>query len=150
MKKISKISPRTYLLIYLTIMVALNSLFPVRRLINSPFNLLGILLIFLGLWVNLWADNLFNLNQTTVEPSGKPSVLITNGPFAFTRHPMYLGFVCFLLGIAVLLGSLTPFFGPIAILITCDRFFIPEEEKRLTKIFGKKYLTYKKKVGRWF
>jgi len=149
MKKIKGISPSTYLFIYLTIMVVLNFLFPFKRLINPPLNLLGILFIFLGLGINLWADNLFNLNQTTAKPNGKPSALITGGPFAFTRHPMYLGFVCFLLGIAILLGSLSPFLGPIAMVVTCDRLFIPQEENNLTKIFGKKYLAYKKKVGRW-
>ena len=51
----------------------------------------------------------FKRAGAAVLPFSQPSAVVTGGPFAFTRNPMYLGLVLCLLGWAVLLGSLVPF-----------------------------------------
>ena len=72
--------------------------------------------------------------------------LITSGPYRFIRHPVYLGNIFIILGIALALKTR---FGLIAILL----FFIPAilyrvaaEEKLLYDEFGKEYLTYMEKT----
>ena len=62
---------------------------------------------------------------------------------------MYLGAVSVLLGATVLLGSLAALLAPIAMLITLEILFIRRGEKSLEETFGKEYLEYKKRVGRW-
>ena len=49
---------------------------------------------------------------------------------------MYLGFVLILLGIAVLLGSLTPWLVIPIFVILIDRVFIQTEERMLAEQFG--------------
>jgi len=136
MKKNTKILPPTYLYICLIVEVVSHFLYPIKRIIPSPTNLTGILIIVFGIVLNLWADNLFKKKKTTVKPFEKPSAFIISGPFGFSRHPMYLGFIFLLLGLAILLGSLTPFLPPIVLFIILQKLFISQEEKNLKQTFA--------------
>jgi len=93
--------------------------------------------------------NLFKKKSTTVKPFQETTSLIINGPFRFTRNPMYIGMVAILLGEAMLFGSLLTFIGPIAFYLIISWIFIPFEEGSLEGTFGQEYLDYKKKVRRW-
>ena len=62
---------------------------------------------------------------------------------------MYLGMLSILLGVAFLLGSLSPFIGlPLFVLLITTQQIIPEE-MTLTNKFGQEYLDYKHRVRRW-
>lgn len=148
MNKRKTILPPTYLLIYITLAVILHLLFPIKA-IPDAYRILGIIPIIFGITINIWADNMFKKEKTTVKPDNLPSKLITKGPFSFSRHPMYLGFVSILIGISMALGSLLSFLAPILMYITLEIKFIRYEEKQMEKAFGKKYLDYKTKVRRW-
>jgi len=148
MKK-GDLEPPTYFLIYLVLTIGLHFILPLIQLIHTPYRYSGILLIGIGLWLNLWADGLFKKKNTTVKPSKKSSVLILEGPFRFSRHPMYLGMVIALLGVAIILGSLIAFLIPIAFFITMQIAFIPYEEKAMEETFGEQYLDYKNHVRCW-
>jgi protein-S-isoprenylcysteine O-methyltransferase Ste14 len=62
---------------------------------------------------------------------------------------MYLGIVLILLGIALFLGSLTPYLVVFLFAIFLDIVFIRFEEKKLEETFGEAWLEYKKSVRRW-
>jgi protein-S-isoprenylcysteine O-methyltransferase Ste14 len=62
---------------------------------------------------------------------------------------MYLGFVLVLIGIAVLLGSLTPWFIVPLFAVLMDRVFISVEEQMLQARFGQAWSEYKAQVRRW-
>ncbi|MEA1925615.1 MAG: isoprenylcysteine carboxylmethyltransferase family protein [Patescibacteria group bacterium] len=141
--------PPVYLLLYLLLAAGLHFIFPVAQLVHAPYNYSGILLLGIGIGLNIWADSLFKKTKTTVKPSKRSSALILHGPFRFSRHPMYLGMVISLFGIAILLGSLAAFVAPIAFFATVSLIFIPHEEKAMENVFGKKYLDYKKRVRCW-
>ncbi|MCH7951587.1 isoprenylcysteine carboxylmethyltransferase family protein [Patescibacteria group bacterium] len=149
MKKNKKLLPPMYLLIYLVAAAALHVTFPITQIVHPPYTSIGIPLLLVGGSINLWVKNIFDRRQTTIIPFNKSSALITEGPFSFSRNPMYLGIVLLLLGVAFLLGSLAAFLAPIAMFITLQRKFIPYEEGMLEETFGKKYRVYKNRVRRW-
>jgi protein-S-isoprenylcysteine O-methyltransferase Ste14 len=62
---------------------------------------------------------------------------------------MYLGFVLILLGVALLLGSLTPWLVIPIFAILIDRVFIQVEERMLAEQFGQDWSTYKAGARRW-
>jgi protein-S-isoprenylcysteine O-methyltransferase Ste14 len=62
---------------------------------------------------------------------------------------MYLGMVLALLGIAMWLGSLTPFVVIPVFTALIQRGFIRNEERRLTDAFGPPYAEYRRRVRRW-
>ena len=148
MKK-SGILPPTYFYVFLLLAIGLHFLLPLKKFIVTPYNYIGILLIGIGIWFNIWADRLFKNKKTTVKPFEKSSFLIEEGPFIFTRNPMYLGMVIILLGVAVLLGSFSPFLMPVAFFVLISITFIPQEEKALEETFGQSFVEYKKRVRRW-
>jgi len=144
-----KIMPPTYFIVLLFSSIGLHFLFPVMRLISLPYNYLGILIIIFGIILNLWTDSLFKKRQTTIKPHEMPNFFISSGPFRISRHPMYLGMILILLGVAVFLGSLISFVFPIIFVMIIEKLFIPMEEKNLEKKFGDKYIAYKKRVRKW-
>lgn len=144
-----KILPPTYFFICLVIAVLLHFFLPITQLINYPVNWSGLLFILAGGILNIWADRLFKKNNTAVKPDETPTSFIKNGPFRFSRNPMYLGMVLLLLGIGLVLGSASSFLGAILFIAAMELRFIRQEEKIMAEIFGDEFETYKKKVARW-
>ena len=77
-----------------------------------------------------------------------PERLVTSGPFALCRNPMYLGHLIFLAGLALALRS---WFGAAIALATAVRlqFRVLRDERRLSERFGEPYMQYRARVKRW-
>ncbi len=145
-----QVEPPTYLLACVVGMLCLDFLVPVVRLISGPWRCLGALPILAGLAVNVWADQIFKRVGTTVKPSEVPTLFVVRGPFRFSRHPMYLGMAAVLIGVAVALGTLTPWIALPVFIAVMEVRFIPGEERAMEREFGEPYRDYRKKVGCWF
>lgn len=130
-------------------MALLHCLLPVVEIIAYPWRLLGCIPLLGGLLLNLLADQAFKRNHTTVKPFDEPTHLITTGVFRLSRHPMYLGMVLILGGIALLLGTLTPFIIVPVFAALMDAIFIRAEERMLTEQFGVAWQRYHANVRRW-
>ena len=142
--------PPDYLLVFIGLQILLHYLFPIMEIIFSPYIYLGVPLIILGVYLNIiWVAGTFKKEKTTTRPHEIPSKLVAYGPFKYTRNPTYLGMALTLLGVAILLGSLVTFIFLIIFVILTDVFTIPIEERNLERVFGKKYVDYKRKVRRW-
>lgn len=146
---IQKIMPTTLLLISILMMLTLHFLLPLMKIIPPFWNLLGLLPIIIGVYINLWADHAFHQVQTTIKPYERPSTLIVHGCFSYTRNPMYLGFVLVLIGIAILIMTLSPWVVIPLFIVILDTLYIPHEEQMLTEEFGSLWEGYKKQVHRW-
>jgi len=147
--KSNRLRPPAYLFTSLVVMGLLHSLCPVARFIAYPYNFLGGVPLLLGVILNLVADAAFKKHGTTVKPFEESTALITGGVFRISRHPMYLGMLLILLGIATLMGSLTPFVVVVAFGISMELVFVRFEESMLEKKFGRIWLEYKRQVRRW-
>jgi len=141
--------PPTYFWGAVLVMVALHFLCPIRRLIALPYGLIGVAPMLVGLLVNIWSSNAFNRRKTTVKPFEQSTHLITDGLYRFSRHPMYAGMVLVLVGLAVLLGSITPVVVIPAFVLVIGKKFIDTEEAALEETFGDAYREYKRRVRRW-
>jgi protein-S-isoprenylcysteine O-methyltransferase Ste14 len=147
--KSKQILPPTYMFVALIVMLILHFIFPITKLIPLPWNLLGLISLIAGVALNLIPDGDFRRAGTTVKPFQESSVLLTDGVYGYSRHPMYLGFVLILIGVAILLGSLTPWIIIPIFVVLMEVVFIQVEERMLEEKFGTVWLAYKKKVRRW-
>jgi Phospholipid methyltransferase len=77
-----------------------------------------------------------------------PERLVTSGPFAWCRNPMYLGHIIFLLGLTLSLRSELAAAITIATIVWFQ-FRVRRDERRLVERFGQPYLDYKARVRRW-
>ena len=144
-----KIIPPVYLFLSIAAMVFLHVLFPGATVLVFPWNFFGVIPLALGIAINLVADRSFKKHNTPVKPLEKSTALVTNGVFRVSRNPMYLGCVLILFGIAICMGSLTPYIVIFLFAIFIDIVFIRFEEQKLEETFGEAWLEYKKRVRRW-
>jgi protein-S-isoprenylcysteine O-methyltransferase Ste14 len=145
----NKILPPTYLLVAILMMFGLDLFLPLGRLIPVPWNLICLMPLLLGIAINLVADKALRMSGTTVKPFLESTALVTQGVYRLSRHPMYLGFVLILVGVATLLGSLSPWLVLPIFILLMESVFIRVEERMLGEKFGEDWLAYKKKVHRW-
>jgi len=82
-------------------------------------------------------------------PTSPTTVLITSGPYRFSRHPGYLGFALAQAGIAVALGSVWVLGSVIVSLLLARYLAVLPEEAYLERKFGDQYRTYQDRVRRW-
>lgn len=78
----------------------------------------------------------------------RPDRVVTDGPYAMSRHPMYVAWTAIYLGVALVARTawlllLTP------LLVVLIRREIAREEERLTEIFGPAYVAYQARVRRY-
>ena len=92
----------------------------------------------------------FRRARTTMNPT-KPSAassLVTGGVFRFTRNPMYLSLLLYLLAWAAYLSNwLALLFVPVFVLYI-NELQIKPEERALSALFGAEYASYKARVRR--
>lgn len=144
-----RLIPPVWFLGALGAMVLLDLYAPGLRWLGWPWRYAGIALLALSLVLILLPAASFHLAGTTVHP-GKPSTaLVTGGLNRFSRNPIYLGLVVALLGIAALMGSLTPLVVVALFALVIDRLFITMEERMLRERFGEEYEAYRRRVRRW-
>ena len=123
---------------------ALHALLPLRLPVarSTRLTLAGPMLA-TGIGLASWA--VASAGDTDVE---KGTSLVTTGPYALTRNPMYLGWSLGVLGLAFGTCSAWLLAGSLAAVRRIDR-DVHVEEMRLSRRFGAAYEAYRDRVPRY-
>lgn len=110
-----------------------------------------LLLVLGGISIALSGILAFRKVKTTPNPHTpeKSKTIVRDGPYRFTRNPMYLGLACVLLGFCAYLQNPMTVLAVVAFIGYLTRFQIMPEERVLLKNFGDTYASYTKSVRRW-
>ena len=110
-----------------------------------PVFLVGVgdLLLALGLMIVLFVFRANSFASATIEV-GTEQTLVSTGPYALVRHPMYLGAFILLVGTSIALGSWWGLPAVIPIMVAIIWRLLDEEVFLEKNLPG--YLTYRKKV----
>lgn len=131
----------------LTILAAIYTPLPQGPL-SWLITLSGVAMYIGGFVLAIWSKNTMSKSWGVPgEHHKKQSKLVTEGPFGFSRNPIYLGFLMLYFGFAIAIQS-----WAIILRIPLAIYFYKSavrEEKNLEKIFGKEYTKYKKRVPRF-
>lgn len=108
---------------------------------------IGILLCVAGLAFCIWARFTLGRNWSGVVTLKGGHELITRGPYALVRHPIYTGLLAMFLATVIVLGHLA---GIIAIPLIAVSFWIKLrfEEELMREQFREEYSAYQRRVKR--
>lgn len=115
----------------------------------TPARPLGWLAVGVGLALFAWSLWTLWRHHTTVNPFHAASELCTDGPFRFSRNPIYLGDWFVLVGVSLLLETAWPLLFAPLIWLLLRYGVIRHEEAHLEARFGAAYRDYKARVRRW-
>lgn len=106
---------------------------------------IGILLMLLGCSFAVWARVTIGNNWSGLVTVKENHALITRGPYAWVRHPIYSGILLMLVGTAVALGMIVNLLEvPMIALAFWLKLRI--EEKFMVETFGEQYAAYRQQV----
>lgn len=109
----------------------------------------GWLLIAVGVVLLVWAQITFRRHHTTVIPNRPASAMVTDGPYNFTRNPIYVSLALIYLGLALLTRMLWPIIVLPVVLVLITMLVIRREERYLADAFGAEYAEFRRRVRRW-
>ena len=144
-----RLYPPAFFLVALVAMILLHLFLPVARVLRAPWTWLGLVPFLAGGALTVRAARLFDRLGTPVRPFEPSTRLVLDGPYRFTRNPMYLGLVIALGGLAIRFGTLSPWIVPPLFALFIQQRFIVHEEAMMERLFGEEYVAFKGRVRRW-
>lgn len=122
---------------------------PVPLLPSLVARTTGLLLVLLSWLLACSAEAAMKRAGTNVRPDEPTQVIVTDGPFRFTRNPLYLATAGLYLGITLLVNAVWPLVLLLPVLVVLEWGVIRREEGYLEAKFGQPYRTYRARVRRW-
>jgi len=112
--------------------------------------LIGFLIALVGELIRFWGVGYAGGETRTTGPVGG-SKLVTNGPYAYVRNPLYLGNMLMYLGFGVMSMALFPYFQIIGLIYFFVQYYliVTLEEDYLSRAFPDEYALYIKHVPRF-
>jgi len=144
-----KIHPPVLLTIHIVIAYLLGRFIALPIGVPAILRNVGLGLAGLGFLLGLLSFYEFVKARTTLDPHGSVKNIVSGGIYKFTRNPIYLGFVCMLIGFPLTFGSYWGIVLAPVLIFLMNRFVIEHEEAYLEKKFKDVYTSYKSRVRRW-
>lgn len=144
-----KLPPPLVFIVTLVVAGVIQAIWPVALSESLMLRYLGATLCVLAIVALIAIGLMFHRHKTSIKPWEPTSKVMSHGPFAYSRNPIYVGFCFIVIGIGLAQNSLwmTLSFIPAAFIVFHTA--IVREEKYLEKKFGEEYRRYKEKVRRW-
>lgn len=96
-----------------------------------------------------WAARTMKRAGTNILPNKPTVTIVTEGPFRFSRNPLYVTNALFYLGLTLIFNLVWPLVLFVPMVIVIHWGIIRREERYLEMKFGDAYLAYKARVRRW-
>lgn len=116
----------------------------------GPWRLFGVLPLIGGVLLEAAGTRAFwTRGRGTPHPAGAPRQLVTAGPYAHSRNPLYIARLMVLAGVGVLLDSGGILLLTLLLFLGIEFWLLPHEEARLRGRYGQEYVDYCRAVPRW-
>ena len=120
-----------------------------RNPVNEFLFAVGWMVVVLAVIMEVSAMRTLARAKTTILPHRASEHLVVQGPFSFTRNPLYLGKTMLIIAIGLITGIAWFLILAAISAFATQKLAIEPEERHLEARFGKKFRDYAKKVRRW-
>lgn len=127
----------------------LEKVFPLSLLRSGTARLLGLMLIALSFLIVVPAFVQMHRAATSIRPERPTTALVVEGPFRYSRNPIYLSLTILYIGVSLFCGSLWAIALLPAVLWVMSWGVIAREERYLERKFRDGYRNYAARVRRW-
>ena len=127
----------------------LHWLWPAHPLPSLPARLVGVVLLVASGLLARSAEAAMKRAGTNIRPDQPTLAVVSDGPFRFTRNPLYLALTGLYLSITLLADALWPLLLLVPVLVVLQWGVVAREERYLEAKFGEPYRAYKARVRRW-
>ncbi len=109
----------------------------------------GTVLVALGLANDVWCALTLRRHKTTILPHQAVTALVTNGPYRFSRNPIYISELAMTLGCSLLLRSPAIMMATPLLLLALTKLAVEPEERHLRAKFGAEFERFCAQTPRW-
>ena len=141
--------PPVFFLIHLVIGFSINYLLPLQIVADGGRLKSGFIFMGLSLILFVWSVATFKKFRNDPNPYVEDKLVITSGPYRFTRNPIYMAMIIFVVGTGILFNNWWIVLLVVPSLIILSEKIVKKEEEYLTEKFGEEYREYRRKVRRW-
>lgn len=127
----------------------LHLAFPVHVLPTTLARGIGVVCVLVSLPLAIATLRALSRAHTPVDPMKPTTALVTEGPFRYSRNPIYVALTLLYLGMAFLGNALWILLLVVPVLPVIRYGVIAREEAYLTRKFGDTYRRYTVQVRRW-
>lgn len=113
--------------------------------------LVGFVIVLLGEFIRLWGVSHAGSETRTTDGVGS-SRLVTNGPFAYIRNPLYAGNILIYFGVGIMSWAGFPYLPLVTLVYFIFQYtmIVNLEEEHLIQKYGEEYRRYKSMVPKFF
>jgi len=122
---------------------------PVPLSTTPWIRLAGVFILASGIFLARWGRRTMVAAGTNVIPNKPTLAIVTEGPFRYTRNPLYIGATLAYVGLALIFNSFWPLALLPPLLVVVHWGVVRREERYLEAKFRTQYLVYKESVRRW-
>src|SRR5215212_4627866 len=123
--------------------------FPVWADWSVPHVLLGSFIFVAGFALMVWAISTIRVAGTHVETTQPTTAIVAEGPYRFSRNPLYLAMGLGLVGLAIGFNTVWVLIALVPFYLIIRYGVIALEEAYLNRKFGDVYRGYQTQVRRW-
>jgi protein-S-isoprenylcysteine O-methyltransferase Ste14 len=136
--------------------LAIAAAFSLEQLLPFPFvpaalpaGWIGAIMFFLAFALAAWAIVTMTRSGSNVPTNRPTTIIVSAGPYRFTRNPIYLGMILGLIALAIGFDTLWPLVTSVPFALVLRYFVVAREEAYLERKFGDDYRNYRVRVRRW-
>jgi protein-S-isoprenylcysteine O-methyltransferase Ste14 len=127
----------------------LHLVFPLHILLTTLARGIGVVCVLVSLPLALATLHALSRALTSVDPMKPTTALVTEGPFRYSRNPIYVALTLLYVGVALLINALWILLLVVPAVLVLRYGVIAREEVYLARKFGDAYRQYTAQVRRW-
>lgn len=123
---------------------------PIAAIDSDPLNYAGTAIAVAGVLLTLYAQIAMGESWRIGVDPGETTDLVTSGPFAWVRNPIFSAMIPTALGLAMMVPNVVAVAGFIGLITALELQVRAVEEPYLLRVHGSAYESYAARVGRFF